>query len=113
MRVSVLKHSLALLLAALLLFGGTTKDVLHAWTGHRDTVHEHRSDGSLAFESKHHHCDFLSFFLTPFVAEGSTFTIREVPPVYSVCKEATIHLWETRSRCFLAGRGPPQLVVFA
>ena len=114
MRFAILKNGLALLLAGLLLFGGTAKEALHAWTGHRDTVHTHRSDGSLAFEAKHHHCYFLSFFLARFTAAAAaSFEAGAPQPAYGKHTARPLSLWETRSRCFITGRGPPVLVAFA
>jgi hypothetical protein len=56
--------SLSVWLATLLLFGNISKEFIHSFTHHTDTV-EHSYDG-LAFEKEHHHCDFLNFSLTAF-----------------------------------------------
>jgi hypothetical protein len=56
----------AALLAFLLLFGGTSKELVHLFADHTDTqcsaVHH---DGPV-FEQQHHHCDFLNYSLTAF-----------------------------------------------
>ncbi len=113
MRGSFFKNSLAFLLAGLLLFGGTAKEALHGWTGHRDTVDTHRKDGAQTIETKHHHCDFLSFFLPPFMAAEPVRAVKPVSLVYGAHQAVPLHLWEARSQCFIAGRGPPRLVVSA
>jgi len=56
-------------MSLLLVFGGVSKEYLHLFTGHTDTVCEHDEDG-LHFEPEHHHCDFLSFTLPPFAQDA-------------------------------------------
>lgn len=57
-----------MVLAALLLLNGTSREYIHSFTGHHDTVdHCHlnnHTDHHAAFENEHHHCEFLNF-LTP------------------------------------------------
>ena len=57
-----------MVLAALLLLNGTSREFVHSFTGHHDTVdHCHlnnHTDHHAAFENEHHHCEFLNF-LTP------------------------------------------------
>ena len=43
----------------LLLFGTASKEFIHLFTCHEDTVHVDHGEG-LSFESEHHHCDFLN-----------------------------------------------------
>ncbi|HET8573691.1 MAG TPA: hypothetical protein VFL76_07455 [Edaphocola sp.] len=57
-----------MVLATLLLLNGTSREFIHSFTGHQDTVdHRHLNDHTdhhAAFENEHHHCEFLNF-LTP------------------------------------------------
>ena len=61
----ILHTIFSLWLAALLLFGVTPKEAMHACGTHKDTVHRHDVGGPVA-ESQHHHCSFLGFHLMPF-----------------------------------------------
>ncbi len=72
MKHPVVRIPLSLLLALLILFGGTAKEFVHQFTGHTDTVHTsctsscaETKDG-LAFHTPHHHCDFLQLALAAF-----------------------------------------------
>jgi hypothetical protein len=50
----------------LLLFGTASKEFVHLFSGHEDTVHiDHDGTGPF-FESEHHHCDFLDQVLPSF-----------------------------------------------
>ena len=49
----------------LLLFGTASKEFIHLFTCHEDTVHVDHGEG-LSFESEHHHCDFLNYSLPDF-----------------------------------------------
>jgi hypothetical protein len=54
-------------LAILLLFGGTSKEFVHLFSGHEDTIHSHNSQGGLVAEPEHHHCSFLQYSLATFI----------------------------------------------
>lgn len=60
---SILSASLAILL----LFGSTSKEFIHLFTGHEDTVHSKISRYKIVIEPEHHHCTFLQFSLGSFV----------------------------------------------
>lgn len=105
----------AVLLALLLLFGGTAKEFVHQFTGHTDTVHDsctsscaETKDG-LAFGPKHHHCDFLQFTLAAFETPSVfNFHGAELLPKHAVRHLAVPqHLWLIRCFSALTGRGPP------
>lgn len=96
-------------MALLLVFGGVSKEYLHLFTGHTDTTHcNHERDG-LYFENEHHHCDFLSFTLPPFVHDAAVYIIPAQRAEYIVhTAEAVTHLVpRTVASAFL--RGPPVL----
>jgi hypothetical protein len=57
-------------LAVILLFGSTSKEFVHLFSGHEDTVHCNNAKDGLVFESQHHHCTFLSFCLTAFLNDA-------------------------------------------
>ncbi|RYE24342.1 MAG: hypothetical protein EOP51_07665 [Sphingobacteriales bacterium] len=61
---------LSVWLSIILLFGSTSKEFVHLFSGHEDTVHCTNGKTGLVFESQHHHCTFLSFCLTAFVNDG-------------------------------------------
>lgn len=112
---------LTLLLALLLLFGGTAKEFVHQFAGHTDTVHAsctascaETKDG-LAFGPKHHHCEFLKFTLAFFDAPALfTFHFRKLPPPHVARHiSAPEYLWLVRCFSFITGRGPPALPVLS
>lgn len=64
-------------MALLLVFGGISKEYLHLYTGHTDTIHTHDDIDGLVFENEHHHCDFLSFTLPFYVDDAQHHNISE------------------------------------
>ncbi len=116
----VLRIPLALLLALLILFGGTAKEAVHQFADHTDTVHASctsscaETEDGLAFHTPHHHCDFLQLALAAFDAPPLlVFQFRKLPPKPAVRHCAVPeHLWLVRSFSFIVGRGPP-IMLFA
>jgi hypothetical protein len=94
-------------LAVTFLFGMTPKEFVHLFADHHDTVHCHTGEG-LAFESEHHHCDFLCFTLPPFEDDHRLviqLSEKAIPqPVHSVVP--VLHL-QDRSLPGTVSRGPP------
>ncbi|MBS1782265.1 MAG: hypothetical protein JSS78_04305 [Bacteroidetes bacterium] len=94
-------------MALTLLFGSTSKEFVHQFVGHQDTVHHVHGSGELSFESQHHHCTFVSFVLAPFVEHSLTFSFLQasnlfVLVAYPLC---TFIVVQAFSEAFL--RGPP------
>lgn len=96
------------LLSFLLLFGGTSMEFIHGFANHTDTVHHDNPDGSLSFETQHHHCGFLSLSIPAFDADDTypvihfvvlaEYTVAPVDmPVATVSRKAS---------CYYL-RGPP------
>lgn len=56
------------LLAAILLFGGASKEWLHHFADHTDTVHTGRQEKGAYLEKQHHHCKFLEVQLSAYLA---------------------------------------------
>ncbi len=98
------------IMIVLLLFSNTSREWLHQFSGHTDTIHKH-DDGhgkGLSFDSKHHHCKFLEIplpvysnpllFFHPIgsLAHNSSYK-RESILFYHLDFEATVSV-----------RGPPQ-----
>lgn len=97
-------------MAVLLVFGGVSKDFVHLFTGHEDTVHCNDKDGILHFESEHHHCDFLSFTLTPFAQDAVDYFI---PASIALPEQHTASLVQhliPRGVIATRQRGPPVFV---
>lgn len=95
-------------MALLLVFGETSKEYLHSFTGHKDTVHEHDGDGELHIENEHHHCDFLAFTLPHYVKQAAvSIQYNRKPYAVIVHKEAVAHL-VPRAVPASRLRGPPQ-----
>jgi len=61
---------LSVWLSIILLFGSTSKEFVHLFSGHEDTVHCTNVKDGLVIESLHHHCTFLSFCLTAFLNDA-------------------------------------------
>lgn len=104
-------HSVfSFVLALLLVFGSASKEYIHLFTNHEDTVHTHDVHDGLSFESEHHHCDFLSFALPPFVNDVSTFHLKPYTEYDAkVSAEPVVHLVPRTVASSLL-RGPPAIV---
>jgi hypothetical protein len=88
------------------LFGGTSKELIHHFAGHEDTVH-HQHQKGLSFENKHHHCAFLSDFLSPFEPADFSFHLQTFSVFY---RQFSIPVNEKRVslvRHTVSLRGPP------
>lgn len=105
---------MTVLMAVLLLFGSTSKELVHSFAHHTDTIHhshgghdaDHDDDGT-HLEKQHHHCAFLSFELTPFEHEPFVFVFpffRE--RITDQEASAVAHLCD-RSVPLRLMRGPP------
>lgn len=99
----------SVVMTLLVVFGNISKEYLHSFTGHEDTVHLHDDDGELHFENEHHHCDFLAFTLPHYISDAnspvintSVITVSYYFPQYT---EQVI----LRSVPHLFLRGPPLL----
>jgi hypothetical protein len=104
-RIAHIVFSVAMTL--LLVFGGVSKEYLHLFTGHTDTTHCNHDREGLYFESEHHHCDFLSFTLPPFVHDAVVYKIPEPRPFYLLhTTEVAAHLIP-RDAPVSRLRGPP------
>ena len=98
-------------MALLLVFGGVSKEYLHLFADHEDTVDcFHDSEGP-HFENEHHHCDFLSFTLPPYVHDAAVYELPTQTEYFQLntCT-AVAHLIP---RTVLAShqRGPPAYTV--
>ena len=96
-------------LSLLLLFGLTPKDALHLLIGHHDTVHTiHDHSDELVLEPEHHHCEFLNFWLLPFVQDSQFPFIRPVYLIHETRNQAAYTgVLLLRSISEPALRGPP------
>ncbi|MCB0699530.1 MAG: hypothetical protein H6551_06880 [Chitinophagales bacterium] len=106
----ILHSVLSFVLAVLLIFGSASKEFIHLFASHEDTVHIHDAHDGLSFENEHHHCTFLSFALPPFLNDVGTFTLKQ-PQEYNTNTTAVrvVHLIpRTVTSSFL--RGPPVAV---
>lgn len=94
-------------MALLLVFGGVSKEYLHMFTGHTDTVHTHDDSDGLFFEKEHHHCDFLAFTLPPYANDAQSFFIAQ--RVYDYPQHTAVGVTHLIPRSLPASsmRGPP------
>lgn len=96
-------------MAVLLLFGSTSKEFVHAFAGHEDTVH-HEHGGGLHIDQQHHHCAFLSFELTPFQYEPFQYVFPFYQEHFTTHEAGTVtHLCD-RPVVYQLLRGPPAFV---
>ncbi|MBL7684233.1 MAG: hypothetical protein JNK00_12810 [Flavipsychrobacter sp.] len=97
-------------LAILLLFGSTSKEYIHIFADHQDTVHSHLEKDGLVIEPEHHHCSFLSYALPLFINDVQViklYSIRMVYPVYT----SFIAVTYTHNNPITAYlRGPPAIL---
>lgn len=56
------------LLVAILLFGGASKEWVHHFADHTDTIHTAHDDKGAYLEEQHHHCKFLEVQLSAYLA---------------------------------------------
>lgn len=94
-------------MALLLVFGGVSKEYLHLYTGHTDTVHTHDDADGLVFENEHHHCDFLSFTLPFFVDDAKSYHFNEKQQYSILYKSEVITHLIPLSLPVSRLRGPP------
>ncbi len=94
MKPTVFSITLSGLLALLLVFGTTSKEYIHGFTGHQDTTSCHHSHPlGPVWDPPHHHCEFLSFVLSAF---GPTVFIQLVParPQLGFCYHAILRSYQ-------------------
>lgn len=104
----ILHIAFSAVMALLLVFGDVSKEYLHLFTGHTDTVHQHDDEDGLHFENEHHHCSFLAFTLPHFVKQTDVLVqYHRKPVVMIVNKEAVVHL-VPRAVPASRLRGPPR-----
>lgn len=98
-------------LVILLLVNGTSREFIHVFSGHQDTVdcmHTHSiADHHAAFEPEHHHCDFLQFATSIFDFAPATFQVSLIPAVHPDFPEAAYRIY-FGEHLTAASRGPPE-----
>ena len=104
---------LSFFLAVLLLFGGTPKEFIHCFAAHQDTSHAHHESGKLYFENEHHHCDFLSFSLAPFVEPQALPVLKPVIVRYYERGNSPVHPLKLYTPEEVSLRGPPAACLLA
>lgn len=107
----------AALLSLFLLFNGTIQHLVHHFEDHQETVHQHctnhhENNRELSFESKHHHCDYLTSLLPHFIGSTTVFCLsfKEFPQV-PVYKNAAITVVTLPKSGSLFLRGPPAQLI--
>ncbi len=68
-----------LALVTALLLNGTSHELLHSFTGHRDTQgcnHKRSAPGTTFWEEGHHHCDFLDLQPPVFFLSSLSFPVH-------------------------------------
>ncbi|PZF74419.1 hypothetical protein DN068_02235 [Taibaiella soli] len=81
-------------------------EFVHSFAHHQDTV-DHKHPHGLAFENKHHHCDFLSFQLMPFDGAIHIPRISFIAPVFITQQDAVQVHFVQRKIVRTSLRGPP------
>ena len=97
-----------MLLALVVFFGTTSKEFIHSFAGHEDTEscnHTHKAHPS--FESKHHHCSFLSDTLMPFDAPMSIQISDGIATIFLIKNGAWIEASVYPTLLIPTLRGPP------
>lgn len=111
--VSALKNILVYsLMVVLLLFSNTSREWLHALSGHKDTVHTHQDDlrKGVTIESEHHHCKIFSYALPTFLSP-SIYYQKELRSIYCTdySKKQLVIFYHIGFRLLVSVRGPPLL----
>lgn len=103
----ILHIAFSAVMALLLVFGDVSKEYLHLFTGHTDTVHQHDDEDGLHFENEHHHCSFLAFTLPHYIKDANEVKLPQKNQDFLIVhSERVIHL-TARSVPALYLRGPP------
>ena len=104
----VIQIGLSVFMAFILLLGGTAKEYIHLFADHEDTIHIHEDgyDGT-SFDNEHHHCDFLSFTLPPFLNNASSFDLPAVKCYTEAVQKEDVQHLIPRSVPVSRLRGPP------
>lgn len=108
--VNSLKQLMTLAMTLLMLFfSNVSREWLHQFAGHIDTVHTHADDvkKGTVIESQHHHCKFLDIPLPVFLELENYYIVNATP---DYCSE--IFVWNSNTffdNCLAAfhTRGPP------
>lgn len=90
------------------------KELMHdALLHHHDDVHPIYKKGEVVYSPKHHHCSFLVFEFTPFVAQQVILFNAKLPTYYFVRPTIAYQNFECNLSIATLLRGPPQLYVSA
>lgn len=106
----VLHSVLSVFLGLLLVFGSTSKEYIHLFADHEDTVHCHQHYDGLTIEQEHHHCTFLSFTLTSFINDAGQYHIEFRPHHDLILQKAQVDHLIPRAVPASRLRGPPVVV---
>lgn len=98
-------------MALLLVFGGVSKEYLHLFADHEDTVDCNHDREGLHFENEHHHCDFLSFTLPPYVHDAAVYVLPQPKEDFLLNTNTTVAHLIPRNLPVSRLRGPPVLFV--
>lgn len=99
----------------LLLFGNVSREWLHQFSGHTDTIHKH-DDGhgeGLSFDSKHHHCKFLEIQLPVYAKFNFCFYSVNSISHNSCYKRELLLFYHLDFGTAVSDRGPPQSYFFS
>jgi hypothetical protein len=106
LRTSLLSRlAVHVLFFLLVLFGNVSREWLHSFTGHTDTVH-HVHD-TAQFEPEHHHCSFLEIPAPAFLYEMPALWQFRPSVAYAPCAEYTVPHYLSQEARHTALRGPP------
>jgi hypothetical protein len=84
------------------------KELMHdALLHHHDDVHPIYKKGELVYSPKHHHCSFLVFEFTPFVAQQFIVFQAHKPIVYIAAPAIVYQDFELNRSIATSLRGPP------
>ncbi|MCB0697235.1 MAG: hypothetical protein KDC07_07710 [Chitinophagaceae bacterium] len=99
----------SVVMALLLVFGGVSKEYLHMFTGHTDTIDHNYGNDGLHLESEHHHCTFLSFTLPPYVDDAAIYELPQPKEVFLHNITVTVSHLIPRAVPVSRLRGPPAI----
>ncbi|MBS1774075.1 MAG: hypothetical protein JST82_14545 [Bacteroidetes bacterium] len=99
--------TLSVWLAILLLFGSTSREFIHLFAGHKDTIHTHSQKEGLSFENKHHHCSFLDDALPLYVNDFVNPVIHVKEQAYCIYNSRLQQQYTEVATLTAFLRGPP------
>lgn len=93
----------------LLLFSNASREWLHEFAAHTDTVHTHSDDlrKGIVFENEHHHCQFLDIPLPSYLQPGIITAILYSPQHTQEGNTFICCRYSDNSPSTLSSRGPP------